>query len=79
MKKILFSLFVFLCFPIITLAADYTIESYIIDVNILENGDAEVSEIFLVNGSLINGYKMNLFYESTASSLHASDISNIKI
>lgn len=78
MKKILFSLFIFLCFPQFTLAVDYTIESYIIDVNILESGDALVSEIFLINGSL-NGYEMNLFYENTNSSLRALDISNIKV
>ena len=49
MKKILFGLFIFLFFPIITLADNYTIESYIIDVDVLENGDAEVSEIVLIN------------------------------
>ena len=78
MKKILFSIVVFFLFPIITLAVDYSIDSYMIDVNILENGDATVSEIFLINGNL-NGYEMNLFYNNPESSLRANDISNIKV
>ena len=80
MKKLIFSLLLFLMMPIITLASevDYIINGYYIDVNILESGDAEVSEIFLVDGTL-NGYEMNLFYTSSKSSLRASDISNIKV
>lgn len=80
MKKLIFSLLLFLMMPIITLASevDYIINGYYIDVNILESGDAEVSEIFLVDGSL-NGYEMNLFYTSSQSALRASDISNIKV
>ena len=63
MKKLIFSLLLFLMLPIITMASEvnYIINGYYIDVNILENGDAEVSEIFLVDGTL-NGYEMNLFY-----------------
>ena len=78
MKKILFGLFIFLFFPIITLADNYTIESYIIDVDVLENGDAEVSEIVLINGTL-DYYTMNLYYENNTSFLRASGISNIKV
>ena len=80
MKKLIFSLLLFLMLPIITMASEvnYIINGYYIDVNILENGDAEVSEIFLVDGTL-NGYEMNLFYTSSKSSLRASDISNIKV
>ena len=80
MKKLIFSLLLFLMLPIITMASEvnYIINGYYIDVNILENGDAEVSEIFMVDGSL-NGYEMNLFYTSSKSSLRASDISNIKV
>ena len=77
MKKILFVLFIFLFFPIITLADNYTIESYIIDVDVLENGDAEVSEIVLINGSL-DYYTMNLYYENNTSFLRASGISNMQ-
>ena len=67
-------------FPIISLAADvdYDIEQYYIDAKILENGDVDVSEIFVVDGTF-NGYNMNLSYISTKSSVRASDISNIKV
>ena len=70
----------FLRFPIISLAADvdYDIEQYYIDAKILENGDVDVSEIFVVDGTF-NGYNMNLSYISTKSSVRASDISNIKV
>ena len=78
MKKILFSIFIFLLFPVISLAADYSIDGYLIDVNVLENGDAEVSEIFLIDGSL-NGYEMDLFYANTESEIRASNISDIKV
>lgn len=71
---------IFLLFPIISLAADvdYDIEQYYIDAKILENGDVDVSEIFVVDGTF-NGYNMNLSYISTKSSVRASDISNIKV
>ena len=80
MKKLIFSLLVFLIMPIITLASDvdYDIESYYIDAYIQTNGDVEVSEIFLVDGTL-NGYEMNLAYSSIRSSMRAEDITNIKV
>ena len=80
MKKLIYSLSIFLLFPIISLAADvdYDIEQYYIDAKILENGDVDVSEIFVVDGTF-NGYNMNLSYISTKSSVKASDISNIKV
>ena len=80
MKKLIFSLLLFLIIPIVTLASDvdYDIESYYIDANILENGDVEVSEIFLVDGTL-NGYEMNLAYSNIRSSMKADDITNIKV
>ena len=80
MKKVLLSLLVFLLLPICALAADvnYDIESYYIDAKILENGDVEVSELFLVDGTL-NGYEMNLAYSSIRSSMRAEDITNIKV
>ena len=80
MKKLIYSLSIFLLFPIISLAADvdYDIEQYYIDAKILENGDVDVSEIFVVDGTF-NGYNMNLSYISTKSSVRASDISNIKV
>ena len=80
MKKFIFSLLVFLIMPIITLANDvsYDIEAYYIDAYIQTNGDVEVSEIFLVDGTL-NGYEMNLTYSSIRSSMRAEDITNIRV
>ena len=82
MKKLIFSLVIFLIMPVLVLASDvsYDIEDYYIDVTILENGDALVSEMFLVDGSL-NGYEMNLAYTSsdimdiTVSGLSTNSIS----
>ncbi len=80
MKKLIFSLLVFLILPIVTLASDvdYDIESYYIDAYIQTNGDVKVSEIFLVDGTL-NGYEMNLSYVSSKSAMRADDITDIKI
>ena len=76
----MYSVSIFLLFLIISVAADvdYDIEQYYIDAKILENGDVDVSEIFVVDGTF-NGYNMNLSYISTKSSVRASDISNIKV
>ncbi len=80
MKKLIFSLVLFLIMPVLVLASDvsYDIEDYYIDVTILENGDALVSEMFLVDGSL-NGYEMNLAYTSSNSIASASDIMDITV
>ena len=80
MKKLIFSLVLFLIMPVLVLASDvsYDIEYYYIDVTILENGDALVSEMFLVDGSL-NGYEMNLAYTSSNSIASASDIMDITV
>ena len=80
MKKLIFSLVIFLIMPVLVLASDvsYDIEDYYIDVTILENGDALVSEMFLVDGSL-NGYEMNLAYTSSNSIASASDITDITV
>lgn len=80
MKKLIFGLLIFLYFPIVSLAieVDYDIEQFYIDVEILENGNASVSELFVVDGSL-NGYEMNLSYLGDNSFLSASDISNISV
>lgn len=80
MKKVILILSAFLCLPIIAFANDvnYDIEQYYIDAKILENGDVQVSELFLIDGNL-NGYEMNLSYTSIKSSLKASDITDIAV
>ena len=80
MKKIIFSLFVFFIFPLFTLAVDYDIEQYYIDAKVLENGDMEVSELILLDGTF-NGYERDILYKNdyTNSNLNATGISDIKI
>lgn len=83
MKKIrfiLFSLFIMLL-PIFVYADGTT--RYYIEVNVLDNGDAEVKELKLMDGEY-NGYKTNIRYKSNGltkfdgskSSFEGSDIYN---
>lgn len=62
----------------ISIAASYDIEGYYINVEVLENGDVEVEEIFLVDGTM-NGYEINLSANSTNSLVSASAISNVSV
>lgn len=78
MKKIIYSLFLFLLFPTISLAVSYDIEGYYINAEVLENGDVSVEEIFLVDGTM-NGYELNLSTSNSNSTLSASAISNVSV
>lgn len=78
MKKIIYSLFLFLLFPTISLAVSYDIEGYYINAEVLENGDVSVEEIFLVDGTM-NGYELNLSTSSSNSTVSASAISNVSV
>ena len=78
MKKIIYSLFLFLLFPTISLAVSYDIEGYYINAEVLENGDVSVEEIFLVDGTM-NGYELNLSTSSSNSTVSASAISNVLV
>ena len=62
----------------ISIAASYDIEGYYINVEVLENGDVEVEEIFLVDGTM-NGYEINLSANSANSLVSASAISNVSV
>ena len=78
MKKIIYRLFLFLLFPMVSLAVSYDIEEYYINAEVLENGDVSVEEIFLVDGTM-NGYELNLSTSSSKSSISASAISNVSV
>lgn len=78
MKKIIYSLFLFLLFPTISLAVSYDIEGYYINAEVLENGDVSVEEIFLVDGTM-NGYELDLSTLSSNSTVSASAISNVLV
>ena len=62
----------------LSIAASYDIEGYYINVEVLENGDVEVEEIFLVDGTM-NGYEINLSANSANSLVSASAISNVSV
>ena len=57
MKKIVFSIvtFLFLIIPINALAYEEGITSYYIDATVLDNGDVNVKELIVLNGSF-NGF-----------------------
>lgn len=80
MKKVLLLIFMFLCFPITVLAADYKITNYYIDAKVLENGDMNVSELIVLKGSF-NGYERDLLYYNPLadSTMNASGIENITV
>lgn len=80
MKKIILFLLCFLFFPITIFAIDYDIEHFYIDATVLSNGDMDVSELIVLDGSF-NGYERDLiYYNALASSeLNASSIENIEV
>lgn len=63
MKKILIAIITFLCLPIYCLAADYDIKHFYIDATLKENGDMEVAELIVLDGTF-NGYERDIVYES---------------
>lgn len=79
MKKILISLFVFLCFPVFCLASNYDISNYYIDATLKENGDMDVSELIVLDGTLENGYERDILYLGSNNLYSASNISNISV
>ncbi|MEG1506678.1 MAG: DUF2207 domain-containing protein [Bacilli bacterium] len=78
MKKIILSLVMFLLMPLTALAVNYDITDYYIEANLLENGDASVKELMVLDGTF-NGYEMNLFYNTDNSIYNASNITNVKV
>ena len=78
MKKIIWSLIVFAFAPLSALAVDYDIEHYYIDASIKENGDMDVQELIVLDGSF-NGYERDILYSKTSSLYNASGIENVSI
>ena len=93
MKKAIYLLllFLFLIIPINVFAdeIDYDITNYYVNANILDNGDMEVSELIVLDGTF-NGYEREVAYANSVLSKHnpvdfehdaiynASGISNYK-
>jgi len=61
MKKIILSILLFLISPLIAGAADYDITDFIVESQILDNGDMEVKELIVLDGSF-NGYERDILY-----------------
>ena len=80
MKQILSSILLFFLFPIISLAISYDIDQYYINAQVLENGDMQVAEIILLNGTF-NGYERDILYQNsyTDSNLNATDLSDLEV
>ena len=80
MKKIILLIFVFCFSPLIVKGVDYDIKQYYIKADVLENGDMEVSELILMDGTF-NGYERDIIYKNnyTDSNLNATDIMDLKV
>ena len=80
MKKIILLIFVFCFSPLIVKGVDYDIKQYYIKADVLENGDMEVSELILMDGTF-NGYERDIIYKNnyTDSNLNATDIIDLKV
>lgn len=64
MKKIGFLLFLFL-FPVFVHASNrYDIENLLIDARVLENGDMDVQELFIIDGNIETFHK-NIYYRNS--------------
>lgn len=78
MKKVLVAIICFLCIPVVTLAADYDIEHFYIDATLKDNGDMDVSELIVLDGTF-NGYERDIIYQSSYTNYNASDIENLSV
>ena len=78
MKKVLVAIICFLCIPVVTLAADYDIEHFYIDATLKDNGDMEVSELIVLDGTF-NGYERDIIYQSSYTNYNASNIENLSV
>jgi len=75
MKKILFSILIFLI-PIFV-NADYSVKDYRIDITILENGDLNIIESFTMDG-IYNGYEKSIIYKDNYKGYYGNKVSSIK-
>lgn len=68
MKKIILSILIFLISPVIVFAeVNYDITDYYIESHIKENGDLEVKELFVLEGTF-NGYERDIVYANSSLS-----------
>ena len=79
MKKIVFSIVtsLFLIIPINALAYEEGITSYQIDATVLDNGDVNVKELIVLNGSF-NGFERIINYKNSKLSTFDGSITSFK-
>jgi len=68
MKKILFFLLIML-WPISVFAVSYDVEDVLIDAKVLSNGNMEVSELFVLDGTF-HGYIRDIVYQNSKLKYH---------
>ncbi len=78
MKKLFILLFLLLYAPFIVSAANYDIDNYYIDATLKNNGDMDVKEFIVLNGSF-NGYERDIVYKAHDSLYNASSLQDIEI
>lgn len=88
MKKILLGLFLFLVSPFMVSAAEYEITDFLVQSEILENGDLRVQELIVLDGTF-NGYERDILYANSKLSsdgdfannslYNATNITNMEI
>ena len=69
MKKILFSILIFLI-PVFV-NADYSVTDYRIDITVLKNGDLNIIESFTMDG-IYNGYEKYIIYKGNYDGYYGS-------
>ena len=78
MKKILIAIITFMWLPLVSLAADYDIKHFYIDATLKENGDMEVAELIVLDGTF-NGYERDIVYEGNYTNYNGSNIENLSV
>lgn len=78
MKKIFWIVIMLFCLPLVVHAIDYDISNYYIDATLKENGDMDVKELIVLDGTF-NGYERYIYFKSGDSIYNASNIENLNI
>ena len=80
MKKVIIAILMFLIGPCSVLAIQVKVDNFLVNANVLENGDMEVEELIIAKGSF-NWYERDLLYKNSAltdSTFSNNDLYNAK-
>ncbi len=78
MKKIAVIMLSFLLLPVLVSGAEYDIEHFYIDATLKTNGDMDVSELIVLDGTF-NGYERDIVYSLNDNDYNALGITNLRI